>query len=182
MRSNVSNINDKSNIPKTIDIEDVIRSKSPKLLSVLPRFALRYLKRILHEEEINAAIFRNKNKYGIAFVNAILDEFQLNIDVVGEENIPKTGRKIVAANHPIGGIEGLALMSVIGNYRKDLKFIVNDILANLENMRELFVPVNKLGANTREAIKTIEDNYESEVLILTFPFGLVSRKRGGKIG
>lgn len=170
-----------NNRGKYIDIEKVIEDKNPILLKWFPRFIMNYLKRVLHEDEINAAISRNKDKFDLDFVNAIIQEFQLETNVIGEENIPKTERKIIASNHPIGGLEGLALMSVIGNYRKDIKFIVNDILLNIDNIKNLFVPVNKVGVNSREAIRIMDNTYASNNLVLTFPFGLVSRKRHGKI-
>ena len=131
-----------------IDIEKVIKSKSPKLLKIIPSFILNYLKRILHEDELNKAIYRNREKMGLDFSDAILDEFKVVIKVKGEENIPKDGKYIIASNHPLGGLDGMALMSTVGEFRRNIKFPVNDLLLFIPNLKPLFVPVNKLGSNT----------------------------------
>jgi putative hemolysin len=114
------------------------------------------------------------------FVDAIIDWFGAIVKVQGEENIPKEGRFIMAANHPLGGLDGVALMQVVGRVRKDIIFPVNDLLMYLPNLQELFIPINKHGSNS-ENIKIIQETFESEKLMLYFPAGLVSRKQHGKI-
>lgn len=163
-----------------IDLERIINNKNPKLLKLLPGFAIDYLKRVIHQQEINKAIYRNRDKYGLAFCNAILEEFKVKINVKGIENISATGREIVSSNHPLGGLDGMALMSVCGRVRADIVFPVNDILMNLPNLKELFIPVNKTGSNI-ENYKIIEETFASSKLILYFPAGLCSRKQNGKI-
>ena len=113
-------------------------------------------------------------------IDSLLEEFQTKILVKGLENVPATGRYIIASNHPIGGLDGLALMSVVGKIRKDIVFPVNDLLMNLPNIKELFIPINKHGSNA-ENVKIINDTFASDVMILYFPAGLVSRKQSGKI-
>ncbi|MFC2100199.1 glycerol acyltransferase [Bacteroidota bacterium] len=166
---------------KYIDLEKVIRSKSERTWKLLPGFVVRYLKRIIHEEELNAIMSKLKGSFGLNFVNGGINELGFKIKIIGEANIPVSGRHIIASNHPLGGPEGLALMSEVGKKNKNLKFIVNDVLLNLENIKDLFVPVNKHGVNPRENIKIIDDVLRSDTTVLTFPFGLVSRKRKGII-
>lgn len=165
---------------RTIDIEGVIKSKNPGLAKAIPRFALNYLKRLIHEDFINGFLYENKDLMGLDFVDAIIRGFGAIVKVQGEENIPKLGRFILAANHPLGGLDGVALMQVVGKVRKDIIFPVNDILMYLPNLQELFIPINKHGNNT-ENIKIIQNTFESGKLMLYFPAGLVSRKQRGKI-
>lgn len=164
-----------------IDIEQVIKSKNPRLARLLPGFVKRYLKRMLHQEEMNDFLYRHKDKKNLDFVNGVLSEFGAIIKVKGLENIPEKGGCIFASNHPLGGLDGLALMSVIGKKRPDIKFLVNDILMNLQNIKDLFVPVNKHGKNSPEKMEEIERIYNSDSAVLIFPAGLVSRKQEGGI-
>ena len=175
--------NQEENIAKEkyVDLEKVIRSKSERTWNLLPGFIFRYLKRIIHEDELNVIMHRLKHFHGLEFVNRGIEELGLKILIQGQEYLPVEGKYIIASNHPLGGPEGLALMSVVGAKYANLKFIVNDVLLNLENIKNLFVPVNKHGANTRESIRIIDEVLKSQAIVLTFPFGLVSRKRKGKI-
>ena len=165
---------------KTIDIEGVIKSKNPGAAKAIPRFVLNYLKRLIHEDFINDFLYQNRELMGLDFVDAIIEGFGAIVKIHGEENIPKEGRVIMAANHPLGGLDGVALMQVVGRVRKDIIFPVNDLLMYLPNLQELFIPINKHGSNS-ENIKIIQDTFESEKLMLYFPAGLVSRKQQGKI-
>ncbi len=164
-----------------INLENVIASKNPKLLKLLPWFIKNYLKRIIHQEELNKSIYKNRNKFGIDFVNATLEDFGVNINVVGEKNISKTDRYVFASNHPLGGLDGMALISVVGKYRKDVIFPVNDFLMFLPGLESIFIPINKVGRNTHEAIKLFDKTFASDSTILYFPAGLCSRKKSGKI-
>jgi putative hemolysin len=103
-----------------------------------------------------------------------------SLELKGLENIPATERCIIAANHPLGGLDGMALMLAVSQVRKDIVFPVNDILLNIKNLRELFIPINKHGSNA-ENIKIINDTFASDNVICYFPFGLVSRKSKGDI-
>ena len=165
---------------KTIDVEGVLAKKNPKLARFLPQFIINYLKRIVHQDEVNAMINKASDLFGLDFVDAILAEYAIRVEAVGLENIPSNGRVIVAANHPLGGIDGVGLMQAVGRVRKDVLFPVNDILLLLENLKPLFIPINKHGSNA-ENIRLFHQTFESENLIIYFPFGLVSRRKNGKI-
>lgn len=173
---------DKSLVPvnKQIDIKNIIRSKNPRLLKIIPPFLINYLKHIIHEDEINIALEKYKDLEGLDFLDKILKEFGARINVTHPENIPYSGRYIIAANHPLGGLDGMALMHVVGKIRKDIVFPVNDLLLNLKNLKSLFIPINKHGKNT-ENIKLLEETFSSDILVLYFPAGLCSRKQKGKI-
>ncbi|MCC5917657.1 MAG: 1-acyl-sn-glycerol-3-phosphate acyltransferase [Cryomorphaceae bacterium] len=166
---------------KFIDIEQVVANKSPRLRKMLPGFVIRFLRRILHEKDINETMAAVGKYRGLAFCEASLKHMKVEIAVKGLENIPKTNGVIIASNHPLGGLDGIALMHAVGQRRTDMKFLVNDILLNIENLRELFVPVNKHGPNGRERARMIEQTYQEDIAVLVFPAGLVSRKIGGKV-
>jgi len=178
-----------SEIPeKLIDIEALFAAKNPRLLKVIPGFVIRYLKRITHQEAINGYIYKHRDKSGLPFVEAILEEFGVNIVVVdkgrekgtGAEVNPlyqvRSGRYIIVANHPLGGIDGMALIHVAGKIWPDIVFPVNDLLMNVPGLKPLFIPINKHGRNTENA-RIIASTFASGKTILYFPAGLCSRKQ-----
>lgn len=150
------------------------------MAKLMPWFVLNYLRRIVHEDDVNDFIARHGHKMGIDFVYAIMDEFGVNLQVIGEENIPATGRCIMASNHPLGGLDGIAFMSAVSKVRMDFIFPVNDILLSIDNMAMFFVPINKHGSNA-DNVRLFNETFASDKLLLYFPAGLVSRKKKGKI-
>ncbi len=166
---------------QVINIEKVIKDKNPKLLKWLPRFIVSYLKRTLHQDQINEILAENKNNFDYDFARDIIKRFNVKTNVYGLENIPKTGGYIFASNHPLGGIDALAIVTVIEPYRKDVKFIVNDILMNMKNLSGLFVGVNKHGVNSKASVQMVDDLFASDKAVFVFPAGLVSRKKKGTI-
>ncbi|HBX50492.1 MAG: glycerol acyltransferase [Bacteroidetes bacterium RIFOXYA12_FULL_35_11] len=167
--------------PLQIDIEQIIAAKNPRLARLLPRFILHYIKRVIHENEVNYVLRTYADKTGLVFVEAVLSYFNITIKTSGEENIPTDGKYIFAANHPLGGIEGMALLQVVSHHNREVRFVVNDILTNLKNYEPLFIPVNKHGKYSKEYAQIIEDTFHTSAWILYFPAGLVSRKVKGKI-
>jgi len=166
-------------VKQFVNLEEVIASKSPRLPKLIPGFIIRYLKRVIHQDKVNDTLNRLEGLQGLAFVDAVLGEFGARIIVTGSERIP-AGRAIITANHPLGGLDGLALMSVVGKVRKDIVFPVNDLLMNLPNVRGLFIPINKHGSNAAN-VGIFDDTFASDKLVLYFPAGLCSRKKGGRI-
>lgn len=166
---------------KFIEIREVIRKKSPKLAKWIPKPILRYLERTLHQDEINYIMTKYHDRFGLDFVDSLLDELGVVVELEGVENIPLDDSVIFASNHPLGGLDGVAFMQAIGRYRKDVKFLVNDILMNIRNLEPLFIPVNKLGGQSKSAIAAIEQAYASDQALLVFPAGLVSRKIEGEV-
>ena len=166
---------------KFIDIKKLIHSKNPKLAKWLPGFILNYLRRVLHEEEINAFIASHKNVMNEDFCDAVVKYFNIKIKIEGVENIPKSGPIIIAMNHPLGGMDALALVSGIRHHRSDMRFIVNDLLMHLTNLKGLFVGVNKHGKNQVSTRQEIMQLFESDEAVCIFPAGMVSRIFEGKI-
>lgn len=169
--------------PPFIDLEKVIATKNPRLLKLLPGFVLRYIKRTIHQDEMNEFLKGHYKLQGLEFAQAVLDYFNVTVRIVGEENVPSEGGCILASNHPLGGLDGLVFLTAVGRLRKkkDVKFIVNDILLSIKNLADLWVPVNKHGKNSADVLELIDSTYRSEQAVLVFPAGLVSRKQEGKI-
>ena len=166
---------------KLINVRKVFEDKNPTLLKILPGFVLNYLKRILHEEEINQIIADNEGVNGAEFCHSVLNYFNIKVTIKGVENIPHEGGVILVGNHPLGGMDALAVVDQLTQQRGDIRFIVNDILLNLENLKGLFVGVNKHGKNALKSLQEVDRLFASEKALFVFPAGLVSRKSKGKI-
>lgn len=164
-----------------IDVREVFRKKNPKVARFIPGFVFRYLKRIIHEDEINEAMPKLRHLEGLDFVRAGLEHFGISVRSYGKEHIPREGRFIFVANHPLGGLDGLVFAKEVGEIFPNVKFIVNDILLNIENLDPIFVPVNKHGKQSTEYVRRIEETYQSDAQVLNFPAGLCSRKINGQI-
>ncbi|MFC4874618.1 1-acyl-sn-glycerol-3-phosphate acyltransferase [Negadavirga shengliensis] len=162
---------------KFIDIKQVIGEKNPRLLKWIPGFVMSYIQRIVHEDDVNDIMSKHGDLKELAFVDALIKEFGVETELRGAENIPLDRSVIFVSNHPLGGLDGIVLMHLIGKYREDLRFLVNDILLNIPHFGRLFVPVNKHGGHGRKGAELIEETYASDNAILIFPAGLVSRKQ-----
>ena len=165
-----------------IDVEKVFASKNPTLLKLIPSFVIRYLKRIIHQEEINEFLIEKGHLKDSEFGKAILNDlFGARFETRGMDKLPDKGQFVFASNHPLGGLDGIALLVAVSRKYPKLKFPVNDILLNLKSLSNIFVPINKHGGHSREAARLIEEAYRSDAQILMFPAGLVSRKKKGII-
>ncbi len=166
-----------------IDIDKVLKGKTPKYYNKIPGFLIRYLKRTVHQEDINGILERNRDAEGVEFMHALVkNEFGLTLQLKGEENIPRTGRYVFASNHPLGGLDGICLSSVVGKmFNGKIKYLVNDILYYIDPLKPIFIPVNKYGAQARDSARWINEAYTSDNQIITFPAGLCSRKQKGEI-
>lgn len=170
----------KEKSPIKIDLETVIKSKTNKKL---PRFLIRGLEKLIHQDEINHFFANNVGVEGIDFVDSALDYLNVKVNIYGEENIPSEGKFIFASNHPLGGLDGLALSSIVGRkFGGEVCFLVNSFLMNLQPLAGLFVPINVGGKRQeRDLNQKIEHIFETNKQLLIFPAGICSRKIDGKI-
>jgi putative hemolysin len=174
------------NIPDTtgtgiIDVDRILRSKSPAIAKAVPRFIINYLKKIVHQDDLNNFLRIYGHLKDSELIAAGLKHFEIKYNVSGTENIPEAGRYIFASNHPLGGLDGLVFIYELSKHFPDIKFPVNDILTNIENLSGIFLPVNKHGSQGKDAARKIEEAYSSASQILYFPAGLCSRKKRGII-
>lgn len=164
-----------------IDAGAVLKAKNPALSRILPAFLINYLKRIIHQDEINLFLATYGHLENTELVAAGLKFLDTTYKVYGAENLPSSGRHIFVSNHPLGGLDGLVFINELAKYYSSVKFPVNDILTNLKGLSGIFLPVNKHGSQDRTAVKLLDETYASDSQILYFPAGLCSRKRGAKI-
>lgn len=164
-----------------IDIKEVINKKSKRTSSLIPDFMINIMKKVVCQDEINAVINESSHLEKLDFIDGLIKSFKAKYEVIGGENIPKEGRFIFVANHPLGGLDGIVFTDAISKYHKNVKFIVNDLLLNVTNFEGLFIPINKHGKQSFEYVKNIENVFASDDQVLFFPAGLCSRKVDGKI-
>ena len=166
---------------KLIDIREVIRKKNPTLAKIMPGFVVSFMKRLIHEDDVNRLIYDYRDRSGLSFVRSILEDLKVTYSVEGLEQVPVGGRYIFASNHPLGGFDGLVLMDAIGTVFPEIRFIVNDLLLNIKNFDPVFIPVNKHGRQPAEYAHKIDETYSGNAQVLYFPAGLCSRKIKGQI-
>lgn len=167
--------------PQKLDVEKILFTKNPSLKKVLPGFIINYLKRIVHQEELNLFLKKWGHLKDAELIEAGLKHFEIKFKVYGTEIIPETGRYIFVSNHPLGGLDGLVFIYELSRHYAKIKFPVNDILTNIENLSGIFLPVNKHGSQGKDAAIRIEEAYSSDSQVLYFPAGLCSRKKRGVI-
>jgi putative hemolysin len=170
-----------TNKTQEINVEKVLYSKNSALKKVVPKFIVNYLKKIVHQDELNEFLRKWGYLKDSELIEAGLRHFEIKFKVFNSENIPETGRYIFVSNHPLGGLDGLVFIYELSKHFHEIKFPVNDILTNIKNLSGIFLPVNKHGSLAKEAARMIEEAYSSDCQILNFPAGLCSRKRRGVI-
>jgi putative hemolysin len=163
-----------------LDVEKVL---GPKLLKKLPRFAVNFFKRRIHQDEINDCIMHAEHYKGAGFFDEALKYVDITFQIRGEENLDPGKKYLFAGNHPLGGPEALIIGSVFRRiYGDGFKVPVNHLLANLKPLNEFFVPVRVYGSNrNRELGEQIADMFRSDYQVLVFPAGMCARKIKGKV-
>lgn len=168
--------------PQILDLDKVLAEKAPKIYNKVPRFAINYLKQKIHLDELNEILTIYADKYGVDFMQAVVGYFNLTLETSGLENIQDDKKYIFVSNHPLGGLDGICLSAVIGErFDKKIKYVVNDVLYFIKNLQPIFLPVNKYGRQSKQATSSLNEAYESDNQIITFPAGLCSRQKNGKI-
>jgi len=174
-------LENKNERTELINIDKIISSKSPKLYKSLPKFVIRYIKKTIHQKELNKFIQTNNHKVGFPFLKETFSTFGISSEIINKEKLPESGKYIFVSNHPIGSFDGLHLIGMLFEKYGKVKAIVNDILLNLKNLNDFFVGVNKHGSTPREQVERLNKIFNSGVPVLFFPSGMVSRKTNGVI-
>lgn len=158
-----------------IDVDSVLRTRLPKHYRYIPRFVVRWLERTICQDRLNTILKKMADKNSVDAATAALDEMGINVTASGLDELPD-GRYMFVSNHPLGGLDGLALISLLGNrYDHKIKFLVNDLLMAVTPLRGVFLPVNKYGHQSRAAASQIEEALKGDNQMITFPAGLCSR-------
>lgn len=169
----------------TIDIDRILRDKMGSKSSLVPRFVTSWLKRTIHQDEVNAFIWDARDKEGVPWLEDCLAYLDVKLDIRGLENLPPKddGRLYTfVSNHPLGGADGVALGALLGrHYDGRLRYLVNDLLMNLPGLAPLCIPINKTGKQGRGFPAMVEAGFKGDNHIIMFPAGLCSRRIDGEI-
>lgn len=170
---------------KTIDIDKILASKMGNKVKYVPGFLVRWLKHIIHEDEVNKFLWESRNLEGTEWLTECVHYLDMTLNIEGEENLPdKNDGKLYTfvSNHPLGGEDGVALGSIIGqHYDGKFRYLVNDLLLNLPGLKPVSIGINKTGKQSRDFPRMVEAGFQSDNHMLMFPAGLNSRKINGKI-
>ncbi len=143
--------------------------------------AVALLRKILYQDEINDFIDSNRHLVGFEFLDAVLDHFNFSYSVSnrGRAHLPAQGRVIIVANHPLGSLDGLALLKMVSEIRSDVKIVATDLLSLIEPLKELFLGVDNFSSKSAQIVqmKKILKCLQQEQAIIMFPTGEVSRIR-----
>ena len=165
-----------------IDIEQVLREKAPDLH--LPKFVVSYLKKIAHQDEMNDFLEVHGDERDYVFIDHVVhDLLQCDATIEGLNNIPKTNEPLLfVSNHPLGGLDGMIIALMLhGARQRELKVVVTDFLMYMRPLENLFVPVNKTGAQSRDYARRQIEMWESDADVLSFPAGTCARKENGRV-
>lgn len=172
-------------VEKTIDIDVILKSKMGDKARFVPHFVTTWLKHIVHQDEVNAFLWRSRNLTGTEWLEECVRYLDMTLEIEGKENLPdKDDGKLYTfvSNHPLGGADGVALGAIIGrHYDSNFRYLVNDLLMNLPGLAPLCIGINKTGAQSRNFPAMVEAGFQSDMHMLMFPAGLCSRKINGEI-
>lgn len=175
----------KESVEKTIDIKRILKDKMGSKARFVPCFLVAWLKKIIHEDEVNRFLWENRNLKGTEWLTACVQYLDMTLDIVGAENLPdKNDGKLYTfvSNHPLGGQDGVSLGSIIGrHYDGKFKYLVNDLLLNLPGLKPVSIGINKTGKQSRDFPRMVEAGFNSDNHLLMFPAGLNSRRINGEI-
>ncbi len=161
----------------TIDLERIVRERAG---NKVPGFVIRWLKRLIHEDFINE--FLRRGHVGVDFCTKGIEYLRVQLNVEGLEELPADGHFTFVSNHPLGGIDGVALGGIIGTkYNGHVKYLVNDLLLNLKGLAPICVGINKIGSQSRNLPQQVDSVFHSDDQVILFPAGICSRKINGQI-
>lgn len=169
--------------PLEINVGEVLRQRIPRYWRFIPRRLVHWLERTVCQDELNRLLRDNFPRRDADFCRGVLDDLGVTVNFHNLDNLPpkEQTRVLFVSNHPLGGLDGMSLIDFVRTYYGVApRFIVNDLLNAVEPLSDTFIPVNKHGAQSREAILRLDDAFASDAPLLMFPAGLVSRR--GKKG
>lgn len=165
--------------PIRINLRQVLRKRLGGWSRLVPPFLCRRLERLVCQEQLNELLEHNYPRRGADFCRGVLADLDVGVDVCGMRNLPTPSerRVLLVCNHPLGGLDGMALVAWFSEYfGTQLQVVVNDLLMAVEPLSDCFVPVNKHGAQSRGTARSLDAAMASDAPVLMFPAGLVSRQ------
>ncbi len=169
-------------MPLKVDIDEILNTKAPKMARKIPRFIKTYLKRIAHQDDINEVFRRFGHLKGADFAEELLRYLDITVKYEGLENLPKEGVYTFVSNHPLGGLDGVAIAALLGRHYPNVKIMVNDLLMYVEPLNDVFMPINIGGKQGKNSVEIVNKYYAcTDTQIVMFPSGQVSRKQKGGV-
>lgn len=161
-----------------IDLWRLLQARLGRKGKLIPHFMVRPFEKLIRQRELNEVLSKLYPARGEAFCQGVLKELGIKLTIDYEENMPADPRSIFVCNHPLGGIDGMCVITFLHlHYGRPVRVVVNDLLTAVDPLRDIFLPVNKFGAQHRECVSALNDALEGPNPVLFFPAGLVSRLR-----
>jgi len=156
-----------------VNAKEVAKAINVDNLGFLGTFMGWSLMKVLNISTLNKIYDRNKHLSDLEFINALLEEFEINFEIPEEDlkRIPKTGPFITISNHPLGGIDGILLLKLLLEHRPDFKIIANFLLHRIEPLKPYVMPVNPF-----------EDRKDVKSSLMGFKHALAHVKEGHPLG
>ena len=170
-----------TSVPKVIDVEVALQEKIPDIYKKIHPAILRLIKKVIRQDDINRLIHESSHLNGIPLVDWALDQFGVDIVVKGKEWIPKNGQFIFSANHPLGSLDGLAIITVVATIHKSVKFVANDLLRVIKGLEPVFLFIARFGEIDRQNAREIKNTLASDAQLIVNPAGTVSKRNPVKI-
>ncbi len=162
-----------------IDLDAVLRQRIPGVRRFMPRFLVKWLERIICQDEMNEMLRVCRGKRDADFCRGVLDHLDISVGVTGADRLPPRGhrRVTIVSNHPLGGLDGMALIDWATSYwGPGVKFVVNDLLMAIQPLSGTFIPINKHGSQSRKSSSLLDEAMQADNPVIIFPAGLVSRR------
>ncbi|WP_024330524.1 GNAT family N-acyltransferase [Simiduia agarivorans] len=164
-----------------INIEQSVGARVPWIANstaIVKKPAFGLLRRLVHENEINQFLEQHSALRNFSFIDKIFDyfNFSYSLSAKSRSNIPAEGRVVIIANHPIGSLDGLALLRAVGEIRSDVKIVANNVLTSFDQLQDLLLPLDNMGrSGYRKSYRLIVQALEQDQAVIVFPAGEVSR-------
>lgn len=162
-----------------------MRKRLPKYFPFIPRPFISGIESFICQKEMNRLLDATDGLHGAAFCDEVLHHLNITYSISGEENIPTEphdSRVLFVSNHPLGGLDGITLISALSRITgQKVKFLVNDLLMAVSPLHDTFLPINKHGSQNRNSVDSINKAFGGPQPIVIFPAGLCSRMQKNNV-
>ncbi|MDE6287715.1 MAG: 1-acyl-sn-glycerol-3-phosphate acyltransferase [Muribaculaceae bacterium] len=167
--------------PIRLNLKQILSARSATRR--IPAFIVRRLEKLICQDKLNEMLRVAYPRRGAEFCRAVLDHLNVKVEIEHAERLPSPSERLLyVSNHPLGGLDGMALIDwVTARHGVEPRFVVNDLLMAIEPLSDVFLPINKHGAQSRKSVVDIDAAMESDRPVIVFPAGLCSRRQGRSV-